>query len=408
MENVQMMDSWVLSGAQVACGPRKKEKLDLEIRSGKIFSITPSTGIHHNCRCLDLRGCLILPGLINAHDHLEFNLFPRLGNGPYQSGADWARDIYHPDQSPIREHLSVPLATRLRWGAVKNLLSGVTTVCEHNPYRARIFSRNFAVKVPRRYGWAHSLEFSPDLSEQYKRTPQDWPFVLHLGEAINGNGKREIRLLDALGALDQRTVLVHAVALGARDLRLARKRGASIVWCPSSNFFILGQTLLNEVHKSGIDIALGTDSALSGRGDILDEIRFAHRVCLQSASSLYDMVTRKPAQIMRLQEGQGTLTAGGTADLLVIKGAADQTPAAALLKLHSGEMEMVFVRGEVKLVSQDKFKQLPATLRRSMHKIRLKGMRRKVFLAVSLPQLFRDALPILGSIFLAHKKLELS
>ena len=51
-----------------------------------------------------------MPGLINAHDHLEFNLFPRLGRGPYPNAGEWARDIYHPDRSPIREQLRVPKA----------------------------------------------------------------------------------------------------------------------------------------------------------------------------------------------------------------------------------------------------------------------------------------------------------
>ena len=41
-------------------------------------------------RALDLSGFLILPGLINAHDHLEFALF-RLGKGPYRNFVEMGR-----------------------------------------------------------------------------------------------------------------------------------------------------------------------------------------------------------------------------------------------------------------------------------------------------------------------------
>ncbi len=402
-----MRDSWILSGAEVARGPKTKEKLDLEIHSGRISAMTLPRERRGNGRYLDLSGCLILPGLINAHEHLEFSLFPRLGKGPYQSAADWARDIYHPSESPVREHLSIPLSVRLRWGAVKNLLSGVTTVCEHNPYRERIFSQNFGVQVPRQYGWAHSLDFAPDLQEQYQQTPPNWPFVIHLGEATKRNSSREIQQLDAIGALNHRTVLVHAVALGTQGLRLVSKRGGSIVWCPSSNFFILGQTLANAVHKSGVNMALGTDSALSGKGNLLDEIRFANARCRVRGERLYEMVTRNPARIMKLNEGQGTLREGGWADLLVIRGAAVRTPASALLHLRTGEMEMVFVRGEVKLAAPKIVKRLPVSLQRCMHHIQMEGMRRGVFTAVQLPTLLQKTVPALGSVYLAHRKIKI-
>ena len=83
---------------------------------------------------LDLDGLCVMPGLVNAHDHLEFALFPRLGRGPYPNAAAWARDVYHPDRSPVREHLAVPKELRLLWGGLRNLLAGVTTVWHHNPY----------------------------------------------------------------------------------------------------------------------------------------------------------------------------------------------------------------------------------------------------------------------------------
>jgi cytosine/adenosine deaminase-related metal-dependent hydrolase len=96
---------------------------------------------------LDLDGHVVLPGLINSHDHLEFNLFPRLGRGVYPNATEWARDIYHPERSPIREQLQVPKPVRLAWGGLKNLLSGVTTVCHHNPYERKIFGAGFQCEL---------------------------------------------------------------------------------------------------------------------------------------------------------------------------------------------------------------------------------------------------------------------
>src|SRR5688500_5713909 len=102
--------SWYLTGARVARGPEEAEKLDLEVRRGRIVALKSPTNTRPKGRRLDLGGCLILPGLINAHDHLDFNLFPRLGRGPYSNAAAWARDIHRPRESPVREHLQVPLS----------------------------------------------------------------------------------------------------------------------------------------------------------------------------------------------------------------------------------------------------------------------------------------------------------
>jgi hypothetical protein len=77
---------------------------------------------------MNLDAYQLLPGLINAHDHLDFNLFPRLGSGPYPNATAWAEDIYHPECSPVSQQLRLPKRIRLLWGGLKNLLSGVTTV----------------------------------------------------------------------------------------------------------------------------------------------------------------------------------------------------------------------------------------------------------------------------------------
>src|SRR5581483_7134082 len=103
----------ILANARVALNANEAAAADLAISRGKVRFL-PSRSTH--ARQLDLSGYLLLPGLINAHDHLEFNLFPRLGNGPYPNAAAWARDIYQPGCDPIKQHLRVPKPARLLWG----------------------------------------------------------------------------------------------------------------------------------------------------------------------------------------------------------------------------------------------------------------------------------------------------
>ena len=397
--------SWILRGARVARGPDEAATLDLEIGEGKILALrAPAASVlPRKARVLELRGHLVLPGLINAHDHLEFNLFPRLGRGPYPNAQAWAREIYRPEESPVKEHLRIPQATRLLWGGLKNLLSGVTTVCHHNSCQAPILQQNFPVRVVKRFGWAHSLQFSPDLASRFHQTAPRWPFILHLGEATDGDGKREIFRLDEMGALNHRTVLVHAVALDGRGLRLAQKRGASLIWCPSSNLFLLGRTLGREVLQSAMTVALGTDSALSGKGDLLDELRLARRLGGLSNRDLYRMVTEQAARLLRLENGEGTLSKGGVADLVVVQDHGE-SPAAALFRLGRLGVEMVMVGGQVKLVSPSLSRQLPPLLRRRFCRLVIQ-QRRHALVDADVPKLYRQARRALGrEIRLAGKR----
>jgi cytosine/adenosine deaminase-related metal-dependent hydrolase len=338
----------------------------------------------------DLRGYIALPGLINAHDHLEFNLYPRLGRGPYPNAGCWARDVYHPEQSPILEQRRISKSTRLMWGGLKNLLCGVTTVCHHNPLEFTIFDRNFPVRVIKRVGWAHSIEFSPDLADRFLQTPADWPFVVHLGEGTDAQARDEIFRLDEMGALDDRTVLVHAVALDEKGLALARRKGASIVWCPSSNRFLLGKTLGSEALASGIPIALGSDSALTAEGDLLDELRVAHR-CGAEPEELYRMVTEIPARMLRLPKTNGDLT------IFRDKGT---SPAETLLA--GDPPEMVIIRGRIKLISPRLAKRIEGPWKK-YSRLAVEG-RPEVLVDADVTGLFRRAARELGEVRLAGRR----
>jgi len=248
---------------------------------------------------LDLSGLQILPGLINAHDHLSFALFPLLGSPPYPNATEWARDIYHPERDPVRRHHQVPKRLRLIWGGLRNLLSGVTTVCHHDPLHP-IFDRGFPVRVIKEFGWAHSFEFTKDVGECFAATPSDAPFVIHLAEGTDAQSGEEIFRLDRMGALTPRTVLVHAVGLTSEGWRLVRESGASVVWCPRSNLYSLGRTLSKEVVESGIPIALATDSPITAPGDLLDDIRHVRENFCFSDAVLRRLTIEAPAKILRL------------------------------------------------------------------------------------------------------------
>jgi hypothetical protein len=194
----------ILRGARVAISAVEAKTADIAGSVGRIRAIGSVPGR----RGLDCSGYMILPGLINAHDHLEFNLFPRLGNGPYRSAAEWAQDIHTTFHEPIQTVLAVPLRDRLIWGGLKNLASGVTTVCHHNPWN-KIFAERFPVRVVRAFSWAHSLSFSRDLAERHAACPGTRPFVFHAGEAVNGTGQREMKTLAGLGLFAPNSVMVH-------------------------------------------------------------------------------------------------------------------------------------------------------------------------------------------------------
>lgn len=245
---------------------------------------------------LDLDGLQVLPGLINAHDHLEFALFPRLGQRHYANATEWARDIFRPDRSPIREHLRVPKRLRLLWGGMRNLAGGVTTVCHHNPYETA-FDEDFPIRVAKRYGWAHSLHFEAHIRDCFDATPAGAPFLIHAGEGTDTEAEQEIFRLRELGVLGERTVLIHAVGFRDEGWRLIQEAGAGVVWCPRSNLFTLGKTLSADVIASGIPVALGTDSPLTAEGDLLDELQVAREL---SGSCPLDLVAGTAARLLRV------------------------------------------------------------------------------------------------------------
>lgn len=394
----------ILRGARIALDATTTETVSLTVDCGRISFAGPDTrhaGLRS--RILDLTGFMVLPGLINAHDHLEFNLFPSLGHGTYPNATSWAADIYQPSTSPVKEHLALSKRTRLAWGGLKNLLSGVTTVSHHNPFEPAVFDAAFPVNVVERFGWAHSLDFTSDLAERFRRTPENWPFIVHAAEGVDEHARSEVGRLDELGVLSERTVLVHGIGLDQPDLHRLRRRRSSLVWCPSSNLFTCGQTLAADALHSGLRVVLGTDSALTAQVDLIDEIGVAQKTHKLAREELFEMVTTRPACILRLTDGEGAIREGGAADLVVVEDHG-QTPAEALHQLHP---EMVIVRGDVRLVSPRLLEAVKDLDDKCWNSLSVEG-KGHWYTDVNLPALHQETARVLGTEYrLAGRRISL-
>ncbi|HJS74871.1 MAG TPA: amidohydrolase family protein [Vicinamibacteria bacterium] len=310
---------------------------------------------------VDVDGAFVLPGLVNAHDHLELNHYGRLKfRDSYENASQWIDDMRPRlrEDPVILDGRSKRLTDRLLAGGLKNLLSGTTTVSHHNPLYSEL-RRGFPVRVVRRYGWAHSFtlerapvgaagERGPDVAQAFARTPRDAPFLVHLGEGYDESARSELSRLADLECLRGNTVLVHGVGLSPEDWSLARRAGAGLVWCPASNRFLFGTTapvdaFVQREPGSESAIAIGTDSRLSGARDLLEELREARAATTLEPAKLLRMVTANGASLLKVPRA-GRIAPGLPADLLVIPPLAPD-PAEALLRLDRSRIRLVAVAG---------------------------------------------------------------
>jgi cytosine/adenosine deaminase-related metal-dependent hydrolase len=273
-------------------------------------------------RVIDLRGDRLLPGLINAHDHLQLNNLPALEHDKrYRHVRDWITDVdaRRKTDGAFEARVAIARDERLLIGAIKNLLSGVTTVAHHDPAYAMLSSADFPVRVVTESGWSHSLYVDGDdqVRRSYQGTPADWPWIIHAAEGLDEDASREFDRLEALGCVAANTLIVHGIALDhSQRARLADASGG-LIWCPSSNLRLFGRTAEVAELASRGRVALGTDSRLSGARDLLEELRIARDLNVLDERSLEAAVTTHSAGLFRLAD-RGALKIGHLADILIL------------------------------------------------------------------------------------------
>ncbi len=285
---------------------------------------------------LDLGDATLMPGLVNAHDHLHRNHLPRIGEPPYTSAAVWGADLHARFADDLARRHLLPRRAALLFGAFKNILGGVTSVVHHDRWEPD-FDGRFPVNVVR----IHTLDGLRALGN-VKALPAGGPFAMHLAEGTSASSAEEIDEAFAHGLLSPRLLAVHLVAAAPDGIARLAAAGCAAVWCPTSNFFLYGATAPRALFEAGLDVLLGTDALVSGSGTLLHEIRAARALGFLSDARLASAVTDIAAR--RLGLPRPSLDAGAPADVVAL--------GAPLLEALPRDVVLVLVGGRPVLADE--------------------------------------------------------
>lgn len=293
-----------------------------------------------------------LPGLINSHDHLDFNLFPLLGNRVYSDYVEWGLDIHAQNKRQINAVLNIPQPLRTQWGIYKNLLNGITTVVNHGAPLA--INTPPPIAVLQQCQSLHSVQL-----EKHWRYKLNNPLALrktpaiHLGEGTNNDAHREINRYISNNIFNRKTVAIHGVAMDEAQAATFK----ALVWCPASNQFLLGRTADIDALKHLTPVVFGTDSALTASWNMWEQLRQASTVKRVTEQELLQMLTITPAALWGLQK-HGALAEGMAADVVVAKQKVDKDGIPDLLNLNPEDILLVMQNGQIRLFDKTLYQPL--------------------------------------------------
>jgi cytosine/adenosine deaminase-related metal-dependent hydrolase len=324
---------------------------------------------------------IAFPGLINSHDHLDFNLFPQFGNRIYNNYVEWGLYINERHKDEIDMVLKIPRSLRVKWGLYKNLLNGITTVINHgellpvNEDLINIYQRCYSI---------HSLRFEKywkfKINNPFKR---DWPFVIHTGEGIDEASSKEADEIIKWNIFKRKIIGVHGVSMNTKQAASFH----ALIWCPASNYFLLNRTASVEFLKYHTRILFGTDSCLTAGWNLWEHLRLARNEKKLTDLELFDSLTTLPAAVWHLMD-IGKICEGQKADIIIARKKKEREWDAfyalntedILLVLHNGNIRLLdeelysilkhsdyVLNGFTKIVIQDRIKyvygDLPALIR---------------------------------------------
>ncbi|MEQ1678501.1 MAG: hypothetical protein ABL876_17530, partial [Chitinophagaceae bacterium] len=171
----------------------------------------------------------------------------------------------------------------------------------------------------------------------------------HIGEGTDDAAHKEIGKVIKANLFKRKIVAVHGVAMDYRQA--ASFEG--VVWCPASNYFLLGKTAAVNQWKRQTKIVFGTDSTLTSSWHGAAHFMAALDSGMVTEKELLDMLTGLPAALWGFKD-RGVIKEKMKADL-VIKQKSNN-----LFNNYQEEMLLVVKGGETGLAAAAVFAQLPA------------------------------------------------
>jgi 5-methylthioadenosine/S-adenosylhomocysteine deaminase len=318
---------------------------------------------------------IILPGFVNAHTHLEYEVYAGFGDG--LGFAEWI-GLHVERKARIGLDDTEAIA---RLGAFECLRSGITTVgdcsfsgaaataCSDLGLRGTIYLEVFGATTapiderfePMRERISHVLSgevrlgISPHAPytcsiDLYRAADElELPVATHLAESDaeteflrTGRGSWEsfaellvpppgttgIRALAEAGLLHSNVIAAHCVKADEEEIELLAEHDVAVAHCPRSNGFLgCGVAPLGALREAGIRVCIATDSPASAPSfDMFEEMRAAivgarareSRPDALSAAAALELATLGGAQALGLGDTLGSLVPGKQADLTVL------------------------------------------------------------------------------------------
>jgi 5-methylthioadenosine/S-adenosylhomocysteine deaminase len=368
-------DILVLGGLVITMDERRSILPDgaLAIRRGTVAAVGPRARIaaaYDGATVVDATGCLVIPGLIDAHTHIPMTLFRGLADDlPLHT---WLEQHVWPAEQRFINPETVRWASRL--GVAELLRSGVTTLCDMYFYEDEVaavvdelgirgvlanahFDVTSATNTERTLAeaeqfiarWRGHSRIVPVLGphapytvgpELYRRLHAlaerlDTLVVTHLAETQEEDrdirrryGRSPIRHLANLGLVDARLVAAHCVWLDREEIDLLAAARTGVVHNPRSNLKLAsGIAPVPDMLRAGVLVGLGTDGAASNNSlDLLAEIQMAALVhkgvrldpLAVPAEAALEMATIGGARALKLDHLVGSLKPGKRADVVII------------------------------------------------------------------------------------------